>query len=108
MFGMFDQLKIWRNAHLLHVCDIYIYTKYTYIYIYIWYPPPKIDHFLCFISGDTSQNPQGLRLLAFQLHLASAFWLHRMNMLKEPEEIKKIKTIRVLGENAQVRISESE
>ena len=24
-------------------------------------------------------------------HLASAFWLHRMNMLKKPEEIKQIK-----------------
>ena len=50
-----------------------------------------IDHFLCFISGDTSQNLQGLGLLASQLHLASAFWLHRMNMLKKPEEIKKKK-----------------
>ena len=52
-------------------------------------PPPKIDHFLCFVSGDTSQNLQGLGLLVSQLHLASTFWLHRMNMLKKPEEIKK-------------------
>ena len=65
---------------------------YTHIYIYIWYPPPKIDHFQCFISGDTSQNLQGLGLLASQLHLASACWLHRMNMLKQPEEIKKKKS----------------
>ena len=79
----------------------------VYIYIYM-VPPPKIDHFMCFISGDTSQNLQGLGLLASQLHLASAFWLHRMSMLKKPEEIKQIKKIRVLGENAQVRISESE
>ena len=64
-----------------------------YIYIYIWYPPPpKIDHFLCFVFGDTSQNLQGLGLLASQLHLASTLWLHRMNMLKKPEETKKTKT----------------
>ena len=74
-------------------------------------PPQRSTIFLCFIFGDTSQNLQGLGLLASQLHLASAFWLHRMNMLKKPEEIKKvktIKTIKVMGENAQVRISESE
>ena len=67
-----------------------VFCVIAMIYIYIYMvPPPKIDHFLCFISGDTSQNLQGLGLLASQLHLASAFWLHRMNMLKKPEEIKK-------------------
>ena len=76
-------------------CTTYIYI-YMHLFMYVCFfvlilygtPPPKIDHFLCFISGDTSQNLQGLGLLASQLHLASAFWLHRMNMLKKPEEIK--------------------
>ena len=113
-------LHIYTYAHILIHTYMHTYTHihiYTYTHIYKYTcmvsppPPPKIDHFQCFISGDTSQNLQGLGLLASQLHLASAFWLHRMNMLKKPEEIKKIKqikTIRVLRENAQVRISESE
>ena len=57
------------------------------IYKYMVRPPQRSTIF-CVLSLVTSQNLQGLGRLASQLHLASAFWLHRMNMLKKPEEIK--------------------